>query len=155
MFIMERAISDEGEPIVEASDFTCYQRIIEAEEETSCEGELVSWNMWDATHNEMIFHNFQDTPSICKSEMRKSNLEAAVDCDDDIKQVDFEITGPESYFYDRTERQALFFLYGNRNDNVYRTNHEFAVGNYEVSATIVKRDGSSMTQRLFFSVGDC
>jgi len=155
-FIMASAVSEESEQIVEASVFSCYEHIADEEElGTTCDSELIGWNMWDAISDEITYANFQDIGSICQSDMRKSNLEAVVDCDDDIKQVDFEITGPEDYFDDRTERQSLYFLYGNRDENVYNTNQRFSPGDYKVTATVVKKDGRSIIDTLLYRVADC
>jgi len=161
LLVMEDAVSEEGEPIVESSDFTCYEYFPEDEEDSddeedseTCEG-LIGWNVWDATRDMPTKEGFEEFPAICQSEMRKSNIEAVVDTECDVGKVDFFITGPDSYSFKKTERQALYFLYGNRKDDIHRTYHPFPAGDYTVKVNIQLKNKETIERSLGFIVEDC
>lgn len=157
MLVMEDAVSEDGEPIVESSGFTCYEynAVDEEDAEPTCEG-VASWNVWDATQDILTIAGFEEFPTICQSEMRKSNIEAAIDdADCDVVEVDFSIVGPHSYSFEKTEKKALYFLYGNRNDEIHRTYYPFPTGDYEVMVDIQLKSGEIIEHSLDFVVEDC
>ena len=172
LVIMEGAVSADGEPIVDASHFSCYEQI-DVDEPQSCQG-FSYWTMWDAVEDEVSIQNFQDNPSICQSQMQDSNLEAVVDITCDVDTVAFVITSDDpgssssddpgssssgdpgsSYSYSRTERFYQYLLYGNIGDNMLRNRYSFPVGDYTVTATAFLKDGSSTKASLTFKVNDC
>ena len=78
-----------------------------------------SWIMWDADSNVASKLGFQDNPSICRSEMQHSNLEAVVECDWDVKRSIFSLRVVIPARLTRTvvtEKFAMYMLYGNKND---------------------------------------
>jgi len=173
LLIMEAAVSADGEPIVDASHFSCYEQIEEVGEPQSCRG-FSYWTMWDAVEDEVSIQNFQDNPSICQSQMQDSNLEAVLDITCDVDTVTFVITRDDpgstssgdpgssssddpgsSYSYSRTERFYQYLLYGNNDDNMLRSHYSFPVGDYTVTATASLKDGSSTEASLTFKVNDC
>jgi len=155
MLIMEDAVSREGEPIVEASHFSCFVQADEPEE-APCTG-VERFELWDSTTNSVVVSNFAKNARICQTNMATRNLEAVVSPGCNVNKVSFVIAGPGGFSYTHTESNALYFLHGNRGMEVAGSDKIFPTGEHTLVVTVYLEGGAGTKQTsLPFTVdGSC
>jgi len=155
LLIMEGAVSTQSESIVEQTHFTCFEEFSEPDEAV-CEG-IEVWNMWDSVTNAVTHANFQQGTIICLSTISTKNLEAVVSDACDVARVEFVLTGPEDYRYTHAEKNAMYFMFGNRAEDVGRSFNEWIPGDYTVDATVKLENGAgNLPATVTFTVdGNC
>lgn len=150
--IMESAVSSSLEPIVDASDFSCY--ILEdMEKHETCDG-IVSWYLWDSIMSSVTSANFQNYPLVCLSGMTSSNLESIVSKGCNVKNISYSMTGPNNFSYSHVEFESMYFLFGNSGSTIYRSNKTFFGGTYMIDTTVSLKDGSKLNNSFTFFVDD-
>ena len=156
LLIMQTAVSRQGEPIVDASQFNCYE-IIDDPEEGTCKG-IENWNMWDSQTSQVTHANFRSGTRLCQSEMPTKNLQSSVSASCAVEQVGYVMSGPGGLRYSHTERNALYFLFGNRGEDVGQSLNTWPAGDYTVTAVVKLSDGAGIKPAapLTFTVdGSC
>ena len=155
LLIMQNVVSRVGEPIVDASHFNCYE-IFDDPEEAACRG-IELWNMWDSDTNQVTYPNIKSGARFCLSHMSTKNLQSAVSASCAVDQVGYIMSGPAGYAYIHTEKNALYFLFGNRGEEVGRAFDSWTAGDYTVSANVKLSEGAGnkMASITFTVDGTC
>ena len=153
LLIMGNAVSGVAENIVATSHFNCYEEIDEVQD--FCKG-IESWNLWDSVTSQITKANFQNSTSVCASEIPTKNLESVVSSACDVSQVNYVVTGPGGYRYSHTEKNSLYFLHGNRANAVTNGFEDWPAGDFVLAATVTLVNGTVKKTGLTFTVnGSC
>lgn len=153
LLIMEGAVSRMAEATVENSHFTCFEEMDDPEEAV-CNG-IESWSLWDSVTNDIIYQEFQQGASVNQTEMSTKNLEAVVSNACAVETVEFVVSGPEDYYYTHTERNALYFVFGNKGATINDSFNAWPEGEYTVTANVKLQDNAGTKQAtLTFTVDE-
>lgn len=110
------------------------------------------FNLWNADRDLVYDAIYDGTNAICKEDFNFS-IEA-VATSPTCKTVDFELTGPDGFYYSRTERNEIWTLFGNKGNNVKGRLDSIPVGDYTLKA--VGSDGRATTEKVInFAVQNC
>jgi len=121
---IESAVSNETLPIVDASDFTCYQ-----------ECKVNGFALWNTRCNTLTRENIKDGALICQNDYEFAIQALVEDC---VSWVRFELTGPNGFSFINTEISAPLFNFGNENHDIHGASENgltLPAGSYSLTAT--------------------
>lgn len=113
---------------------------------------IENFKLWDADRDVVVDEMFDGTTEICKEDFRFS-IEA-IATSDTCESVDFELTGPDGFYYTRSEGRAKWMLFGNSGDDIFGRIDSIPVGDFTL--TVFGKGGVKTSQKVVnFTVKNC